>query len=43
MIKDCLKAMRGWVAQVTDAMESSADAMDDPTTDASETKISQQP
>ena len=44
MIKDCMKAMRGQAAQVTDAMDKSlADAMDDSTTDASETKISQQP
>ena len=39
MIKDCPKAMRGQVAQVTNAIdESSADATDDSTTNSSETK-----
>ena len=39
MIKDCLKATRGQVAQITKATdESLADAMDDSTTDSSETK-----
>ena len=39
MIKDCLKATRGRLAQITEAMnESSANAMDDLTTNSSETK-----
>ena len=39
MIKDCLKATRGRVAQVTEATDSSpADTTDDSTTDSSKTK-----